>query len=80
MRRFLTKNRKADQNSPTTSISSTSNVTTTPSHVLPGRDSESVRQPEYSLTDTLGRGVAEASQVAIPDYSKRRLFLSPILI
>ena len=75
LRRFLTKNRKAEVNRsslendrPPTSTY-TSNVTTTPSHTLPGRDS--VRQPEYSLTDTLGHGVAEASQVATPDYSKR---------
>ena len=42
----------------------TSNDTTTPSLTLPGGDN--VRQPGSSLTDTL----AEASQVATPNYSK----------
>jgi hypothetical protein len=66
LRRFLPTNRKAEANQkndirpPTTY---TSNVTTTPTHTLPGRDSES------SLTDTLG--VAETSEVATPNYSKR---------
>jgi hypothetical protein len=67
LRRFLPTNRKAeaDQSSlendrlPTY----TPNVTTTPTHTLPGRDSES------SLADTLG--VAETSEIATPNYSKR---------
>ena len=57
LRRFLTKNRKAEAD----------HVTTTTSHTLPGRDI--VRQSGSSLTDTLD--VAEASQVATPNYSKR---------
>ena len=72
VRRFLTKirNTEADrsllpvENDRTPTYSSI--VTTTPPNTLPGRDS--VLQPEYSLTDTLG--VAEASQVSTPNYSK----------
>ena len=71
LRRFLTKirNTEADRSSlgKDRTTTYTSIVTSTPSNTLPGRGS--VRQPEYSPSDTLG--VAEASQVATPNYSKR---------
>ena len=106
LRRFLTKNRKADADQtsmgndrtspytsnvttiPTHNLSGrdsetppeplrlipstyyTSNVTTAPSHTLAGRDY--VRQPDESestLADT--SGVAEKSNVATANYSKR---------
>ena len=100
LRRFFTKNRK-DQTSlendrtasnvtttPTHNLSGrdsesspefpnpstyTSNVTTAPSHTLAGRDS-TMTQPGSSLTDTLG--IAEKSEVATTNYSKR-LSVSP---
>ena len=73
LRRFLTKNRKAEAQADQSTLGNDrspeppyiSNVTTTPSLTLPGRDF--VRQPEYSLTDTIG---VPASQ-ATTDYSKR---------
>jgi hypothetical protein len=77
--RFLTKNRKAEADHrssleidrpPSTVVTYTSNVTTAPSDSLSGRDS--VGQPdetESSLTDTIG--IAEKSEVAASNYSKR---------
>ena len=58
LRRFLAKilNAEGDQrieNDRTPPSPSTSNVTTAHSHSIPGRDSQAVRQPEYSPTDTM---------------------------
>ena len=90
LRRFLTKHRNdepdADRNLPAR-IDRTPppkpyvpNATTAPTHNLPGRDC--VSPPEYSpTTDTLG--VADASQVATQNYSKRPSeiqVLPPVLI
>jgi hypothetical protein len=48
----------------------TSNVTKAPTHSLPGRDSvRHLNETESSLTETLG--VAETSEIAAPNYSKR---------
>ena len=66
LRRFLSTNRddKADRSS----LGKDRTSTTPPTLDLPGRDS--VKLPEHSpTTDTLG--VADASQVATPNYSKR---------
>ena len=57
----------------------TSNIQTAHTHNLSGRDT--VIQPEYSPTDTLG--VAGASKLATPNYSKRpsgNEFPPPLLI
>jgi hypothetical protein len=67
LRRFLPTNRNAEADrSSLENIIYTSNVTTAPTHNLSGLDF--VGPPEYSPTDTLG--VAEASQLATPNYSK----------
>ena len=58
-----------DRTSTTPNSTYTSDVSTTPSLTLPGRDNE--RQPGSSLTDSDPLSVAEASQVATPNYSKR---------
>ena len=72
-RRVLPTNRNAEADRTT----NTSNVTTTPTHTLTGRD------PESSLTDIFN--IAETSEVATPKYrySKRpfgKFKFSPILI
>ena len=45
--------------------------TGTPTHNLPGRDSEYERPPAYSLTDSDALGVAGTSRRATPKFSKR---------
>ena len=76
LRRFLAKfrNAKGDQSSiENDGTPPTPNVTTAPSHSIPGRDSQAVRQPEYSLTDTApsqtlsGRGSAWQPESSFTD-------------
>ena len=86
LKRYFTKIRNADGHNSSTENDRThytSNVTTGPSHALPGRDF--VRQPEYSLgTDTTAHShslpgrdsVGQPDEIANPEYSKR-LSVSP---
>ena len=74
LRQGLPTNRNAEADRTTY----TSNVTTTPTHNLSGRDPNETRS---SLTDTLD--IAEASEVTTTKYSKRssgKFKFSPILI
>jgi hypothetical protein len=78
---FLSKLFKATQNAQTNDRTPTyiSNVTTAPTHSLPGCDP--VRQPketEPSRTETLG--ITETSEVATPNYSKHPSGILPLVL